>query len=249
MQRRPTQPRSRPPARGGPPPSPDRLRGLLAGAGIRLPAPALDRLWRYHTLLRSRNDDRDLTRIVGFEPMVVKHYLDCLIVGDLFALPSPLLDIGTGAGFPGIPLAIRYPKLHITLAEPRPRRVAFLEEARRTLQLRNTEVFEHKVSSRSFRRPVAGVITRALEHMEKTLARTSGCTTVGARYIFMKGPNADDDLRDVRQRYGTELRLVLDRSYTLPRTPHQRRLIVFERLTPAVATDEDELPPARLDKA
>jgi 16S rRNA (guanine(527)-N(7))-methyltransferase RsmG len=234
MQRRP-----HPASRSGPPPSPQRLRGMLAGAGIRLDEQALDRLWRYHTLLRSRNDDRDLTRIVGFEPMVIKHYVDCLIVGDLFALPSPLLDIGTGAGLPGIPLAIRYPKLHITLAEPRPRRVAFLNEARAALELRNTEVFEHKVSSRSFQRPMAAVITRALEPMEKTLARTAGCTGIGARYIFMKGPNADDDLRQVRQRFGNQLRLLLDRSYVLPRTPHQRRLIVFERLTPAAASADE----------
>jgi 16S rRNA (guanine527-N7)-methyltransferase len=213
---------------------------MLADAGIGLDDQALARLWRYHTLLHTRNDDRDLTRIVGFEPMVIKHYVDCMIVGDLYPLPSPLLDIGTGAGFPGIPLAIRYPKLQITLAEPRPRRVTFLNEARAALKLANTQVFEHKVSSRSFQRPVAGVITRALEPMEKTLARTAGCTGVGARYVFMKGPNADDDLRDVRRRFGEELRLIMDRAYTLPRTPHQRRLIVLERTAPGTAIAEDD---------
>jgi 16S rRNA (guanine(527)-N(7))-methyltransferase RsmG len=213
----------------------------MAGAGIRLDDQALGRLWRYHTLLHTRNDDRDLTRIVGFQPMVIKHYVDCMIVGDLYALPSPLLDIGTGAGLPGIPLAIRYPRLQIILAEPRPRRVAFLNEARAALALGNTQVFEHKVSSRSFQRPVAGVITRALEPMEKTLARTAGCTGVGARYVFMKGPNADDDLRDVQRRFAGQLRLVMDRPYVLPRTPHQRRLIVLERVSPAtpVADDHD----------
>jgi 16S rRNA (guanine(527)-N(7))-methyltransferase RsmG len=214
---------------------------MLLDAGIRLDDRALDRLWRYHTLLHTRNDDRDLTRIVGFEPMVIKHYVDSMIAGDLFPLPATLVDIGTGAGLPGIPLAIRYPKLNFTLAEPRPRRVAFLNDAKAALGLANVSVFDHKVSSRSFRQPVDGVITRALEPMEKTLARTGGCTGVGARYLFLKGPNVDEELQVVVRRFGGEVRLLLDRAYTLPRTGHHRRLIVLERTAVAAATtDEDE---------
>jgi 16S rRNA (guanine527-N7)-methyltransferase len=217
---------------------------MLLDAGIRLDDRALDRLWRYHTLLHSRNDDRDLTRIVGFEPMVIKHYVDSLIVGDLVALPDPLLDIGTGAGLPGIPLAIRYPRVRFTLAEPRPRRVAFLNEVRAALKLDNVQVFDHKVSSRSFRQPVAGVITRALETMDKTLARTGGCTPVGARYVFLKGPGVDDELGQVTRRFAGEVRLVMDRAYTLPRTAHHRRLIVLERIAEAdPAVDEDSESP------
>lgn len=209
---------------------------MLQDAGIKLSDAALDRLWRYHTLLHTRNDDRDLTRIVGFEPMVVKHYVDSMIVGDLFTLPATMLDIGTGAGLPGIPLSIRYPAVRFTLAEPRPRRVQFLDEVRRTLGLSNVKIFDHKVSSRSFREPVAGVITRALEPMEKTLARTGGCTGVGARYVFLKGPNADEELAQIQHRFRQEVRVLMDRAYTLPRTPHQRRLIVLERIAPAKAS-------------
>jgi 16S rRNA (guanine(527)-N(7))-methyltransferase RsmG len=212
------------------------MRRMLQDAGIRLDDRALDRLWRYHTLLRARNEDRDLTRIVGFEPMVIKHYVDSMIAGDLYPLPATLADIGTGAGFPGIPLAIRYPKVKFTLAEPRPRRVAFLNEVKRELGLENVQVFDHKVSSRSFRQPVAGVITRALELMEKTLARTGGCTGVGAKYLFLKGPNVDEELEVVGRRFAGEVKLVMDRAYTLAGTEHRRRLIVLERT--AVAADQ-----------
>jgi 16S rRNA (guanine527-N7)-methyltransferase len=214
---------------------------MLLDAGIRLDDRALDRLWRYHTLLHTRNDDRDLTRIVGFEPMVIKHYVDSMIAGDLFPLPATLVDIGTGAGLPGIPLAIRYPKLKFTLAEPRPRRVAFLNDVKAALGLANVSVFDHKVSSRSFRQPVDGVITRALEPMEKTLARTGGCTGVGARYVFLKGPNVDEEIEVVKRRFGGEVRLLLDRAYTLPRTEHHRRLIVLERTAVAASTDDEEV--------
>src|SRR5688500_9185945 len=118
-----------------PAPSLQRMGDMLARSGLKLNKEQLDQLWRYHNLIRNRNQDRDLTRIVEFEQMVVKHYVDCMIVGKFVTLPTPLLDIGTGAGFPGIPLKIRYPHLKITLAEPRPRRVEFLKEAVQKLGL------------------------------------------------------------------------------------------------------------------
>ena len=104
----------------------DTLNALLQRAGIALNQRQLESLWRFHNLLRRRNAELNLTRIFSFESIVVKHYVDCLCVGDRVSLPSPLLDVGTGPGFPGVPLKIRYPDLHVILAEPRPERVAFL---------------------------------------------------------------------------------------------------------------------------
>jgi 16S rRNA (guanine527-N7)-methyltransferase len=77
--------------------------------------------------------------------MVVKHYVDSMIVADLCEIPSPLVDVGTGAGLPGIPLKIRLPKLKLVLAEPRPKRVEFLHEAVSELRLEGVGVFPHKV--------------------------------------------------------------------------------------------------------
>jgi 16S rRNA (guanine527-N7)-methyltransferase len=206
---------------------------MLVRAGIELNAEKTELLWRYHVLLRDRNADRDLTRIVGFESMVVKHYIDSLIVGNLVKLPSPLLDIGSGAGLPGIPLKIRYPHLRITLAEPRPRRVQFLGDVRASLHLEGLEIFDHRVSSRSYTEPVAGVITRAFETIDKTLARTTGCTGVGTLFIFMKGPGVNEEIDEAMSRFGDSVRLVSDKPYSLPNTPHQRRLVVLERTKPS----------------
>jgi 16S rRNA (guanine527-N7)-methyltransferase len=210
---------------------------MLQRAGIRLDQGQLDLLWRYHQLLRKHNPELNLTRIFNFESMVVKHYVDCLCVGDKVSLPSPLLDVGTGPGFPGVPLRIRYPNLKVILAEPRPERVAFLEQVRAALGFDDVEIFPHRVVSRSFQRVVPGVITRAVEVIEKTLLRTSACTDAGSRLIFMKGPNVDEELRDALRRFEGRYRLEADHAYRLPGTPHERRLIVIERLAPR----EDQL--------
>jgi 16S rRNA (guanine(527)-N(7))-methyltransferase RsmG len=203
--------------------------GMLRKSGIRLSEDQLEQLWRYHNLLRLRNVGNELTRLIGFETIVVKHYVDCLIVGNFIRLPSPLVDVGTGPGFPGVPLKIRYPKIQMILAEPRPKRVAFLEEVVKEVGLKDTTVFEHRVVSSSFTTPVNGVITRAVETMDKTILRTSGSLTSGGQIIFMKGPNADDEIREVRSRFGKDFELEMDQAYTLPFTPHRRRLVVYRK--------------------
>lgn len=227
-------------ATGSSPPSPERLGGILRRCGITLPPHQLQQLWAFHNLLRKRNQDQELTRLIGFETIAVKHYADCLIVGDLVKIPSPVVDVGTGAGFPGIPLKIRYPGLALTLAEPRPKRVAFLQEAVRELRLKNVAIFDHKVVSRSFRKPVKAVITRAVETMDKTILRTSGCLEKGGWILFMKGPGVDPELEEAQRRFGDRYRLALDKAYQIPHTPHRRRLIVLERLDEPTAEPENE---------
>lgn len=208
----------------------------LHQAGVGLPKNKLEALWAFDQLLIKRNHDRDLTRLIGFETVVSKHYIDSLIVGNLMALPSPLLDIGTGAGFPGIPLKIRYPKLDITLAEPRPRRVQFLNEAIQMLGLKQISVFDHKVVSRSFQTPMAGVITRALETMDKTILRTSACLGKDGLLIFLKGPNVRDELAETLKGFAGVVELQMDKAYDLPGTHHKRRLIVLRKIVDAQAT-------------
>ena len=215
-------------------PSLESMRTLIERAELRLNAEQLEQLWRFDQLLRARNHDRDLTRLIEFEAVVVKHYIDSMFVGRLIELPSPLCDVGTGAGFPGIPLKIRYPHVSMVLAEQRPRRIEFLNEAIRALNLARVETFKQRVVSRSFTTPMRGVITRAVEPIAKTVLRTSGCTQVGSRIIFMKGPNVDEELEQAMRQFGGEFQLVLDRAYMLPHTHHARRLIVLERTAPPV---------------
>jgi 16S rRNA (guanine(527)-N(7))-methyltransferase RsmG len=219
-------------------PTKDGLDKKLKRAGIELSSHQLDQLWRYHNLLRERNQDRELTRLIGFDTIVTKHYVDCMIVGEHFKLPTPLLDIGTGPGFPGIPLKIRYPHLHIILGEPRPKRIAFLREACRVAKLQNWEIFDRKIVSRSFQRRVPGVITRAVETMDKTCMRTSACLGEGGLLVFMKGPGVDPELAEIKSRFGKQFRVKLDKAYQLPHTNYDRRLIVLEKLVPPVVPKE-----------
>lgn len=203
---------------------------ILQHCGIRLPPGPLDKLWRYHRLIREHNSDRDLTRIVRFESMVLKHYADCMIVGHFVKFPSPLADIGTGAGFPGIPLKIRYPGIELILVEPRPRRVEFLELVIRELDLKGVTVVGHKATDRRFDIPVQAIITRALEPVAETLERVDSALAVGGLAIFMKGPAGEDEIQPALEAHGNKYVLVKEEAYTLGETEHHRRVLILKRV-------------------
>ncbi len=109
-------------------PGPEALAAILERCGIMLERAQLDLLWRYHRMLRTANERLNLTRIHNFENMVLKHYVDSLLVLRFVELPSPLIDMGSGPGLPGIPLKIARPGVRMILAEPRGRARDFLRE-------------------------------------------------------------------------------------------------------------------------
>jgi 16S rRNA (guanine527-N7)-methyltransferase len=207
------------------------LEALLAGCGCALEPAQVDQLWAYHRMLREANAELNLTRIHNFENMVLKHYVDSLLVLRFVELPSPLIDMGSGPGLPGVPLKIARPGVSMILAEPRGARAEFLEAVVARLRLTGAEVFAGKIGPR-FDRKVAGVITRAVASIPETLDRVVNTLGEGGRMIFMKGPDCDAEIREARQSHADRFRLVDDHAYQIPGTSHDRRVVVYERLAP-----------------
>jgi 16S rRNA (guanine(527)-N(7))-methyltransferase RsmG len=209
-------------------PGPGMMAELLKSCGLSLSDAQAKALWNYHRLLRQHNPDLNLTRVHNFTNMVLKLYADSILPGELVKLPSPLLDLGTGPGMPGIPLKIAYPQLEIVLAESRQKRVDFLNIVQQSLQLKRLDIVGDKINS-NFQRSMAGVITRALETIASTLERISGCLDRDGLAIFMKGPNCDQEVQEAMRCFSSEYVLLRDHPYHIPNTSHQRRLVVFQR--------------------
>jgi 16S rRNA (guanine(527)-N(7))-methyltransferase RsmG len=212
-----------------PTPSPAGIAALMERCGIFLSATQIEQLWTYHQLLRQYNTELNLTRIHNFDNMVIKLYADSILPGKLTDLPSPLLDLGTGAGMPGIPLKIAYPHLEIHLAESRQNRVAFLKTAVEHLNLERVRVIGRGISA-EYEQPVAGVITRAVEAIHVTLDRVRGSLASGGMVIFMKGPHCEEEIESGVERFSGAYRLLRDLPYRIPDTTHERRLVIFQRL-------------------
>jgi 16S rRNA (guanine(527)-N(7))-methyltransferase RsmG len=220
-------------------PSMAAMQVILERSGIRLSSVQLDQMWLYHQLLRQYNPALNLTRIHNFENMILKLYVDSLLPAQMLELPSPLLDLGTGPGMPGIPLKIMRPEVSVLLAESRQNRVAFLETVCSQLQLQGVRVVGQGINP-SFREPVAAVITRAVESVQETLARVQGCLQKDGLVIFMKGPRCDAEIEEACDGFSGRFELLQDRSYRIPHTEHERRLVVFRRLDEPLGAWKEE---------
>ncbi|MDL2275390.1 class I SAM-dependent methyltransferase [Desulfosarcina sp. OttesenSCG-928-G10] len=203
---------------------------LLRRCGIHLSDAQLGLLWAYHQLLRQYDAELNLTRIHNFDNMVLKLYADSMLPALHAQLPSPLMDLGTGPGMPGIPLKIFRPDLHILLAEGRKPRIAFLQTAVEALGLPGLEVIGRGIAP-DFDRPVKGVITRAVESIADTLVRVSSCLVQDGTVVFMKGPRCDEEMEAAAVRFSTDYALSANMPYVIPETPHQRRLVCYRRLS------------------
>ncbi len=210
-------------------PDAGQLSKILRASGISLSPAQTGQLWKYHQLLRQYNKELNLTRILNFQSMVRKLYIDSIMPGRIIDLPSPLMDLGSGAGMPGIPLKIANPQIEIILAESRGNRVQFIETVLGELGLKKISILGRSVSA-STEAPVMGVITRAVETIRKTLERIAGSLAKGGLAIFMKGPECEEEIEEALGRFGRRFRLIRDHHYRLPDSSDERRLVVFERL-------------------
>jgi 16S rRNA (guanine527-N7)-methyltransferase len=210
-------------------PGRDALDVILKRCGVGLSRQQVDLLWDYHGLLRAANVRLNLTRIHNFENMVLKHYVDSLLILRFTDLPSPLIDMGSGPGLPGIPLKIARPETRMILAEPRGARAEFLREVCDALKLQDIDVYAHKLGP-DFPHQVSGVISRAVGSIPETLERVAASLSPGGRMLFMKGTECDEEIAEAETRLTALFRLSASHAYTIPGTTHHRRLVVYERL-------------------
>jgi 16S rRNA (guanine527-N7)-methyltransferase len=155
--------------------------------------------------------------------------VDCIYVPQLTEIPDRLLDLGTGAGFPGVPLKIALPEKKIILAEGVQKKVDYLKELREHLDLKGLDIIGRKVESK-MQYPVNGVITRAVEVVESTLKNVIHCLQTNGRVIFMKTPDIDVEMEIARKSMGEYFELIEDKKYQLGNTSHKRRLVVYKKI-------------------
>ena len=173
----------------------------MAGAGSGLDPvrdPTALRLWReYGRLLYQKAADLALIGKGDRVHVYTRHVLDSL--NALTAFPTPphsALDIGSGAGLPGIPLAIAWPTSHVVLLESRERKAGFLEQVVRALGLRNVRIVCARLEAygRSWTSgPYDAVFIRALGDLASTLEHASKGATAGAGWVYFLGSRSPEE--------------------------------------------------------
>jgi 16S rRNA (guanine527-N7)-methyltransferase len=134
------------------------------------PASLYSQLSQYLDLLLKWNARTNLTAIRDPEEIVRRHFGESLFAAQHLGSPETLLDLGSGAGFPGLPIALLHPAIQVTLAETQNKKATFLREAVRTLSLRNIEVWAARVETMPSTRRFHTVTLRAVDNMAAAIA-------------------------------------------------------------------------------
>lgn len=176
----------------------------LAELALELPAGGRDKLLQYVALLEKWNRTFNLTAIREPREMVSHHLLDSLAVAPHLGLPAGarLADVGSGAGLPGIPLAITHPDWAVTLNDANTKKTAFLRQAAIELRLGNVSVHEGRVQDWHPAERFAAVISRAFAELSEFIAACRHLTAPDGVLAAMKGsaPAVSANARIVRLR-------------------------------------------------
>ena len=182
----------------------ERLQAGLERLGVAADGVTLDRLARYHALLTEWNARIDLTAVLEPEEMVDRHYLDSAAPLALGLIPqgARVIDVGTGAGLPGIPLCILRPDLRVTLLDAQRKRVTFLQAAIEALDLPAQAVHmraEDAARDEARREAYDVAVSRAVAATPTLLELTLPFVRVGGRAIAWKGPGLQAELEQARR--------------------------------------------------
>ena len=165
---------------------PDKLEQGCERLGIALSADQGARLRRHLALLAKWNRRLNLTSVKGMDDMVVRHLLDSLAIAR-FVRGHSLLDIGSGGGFPGMPLAVINPQLEVTLLDSRGKRIEFLRYACAALDLGGVSVVRGRVEDYRPAQKFDTLAVRAFASLGETLKATAALHRPGVRLLAMKG--------------------------------------------------------------
>ena len=177
----------------------ERLQAGLERLGVAADGVTLDRLARYHALLTEWNARIDLTAVLDPEEMVDRHYLDSAapLALDLIPQGARVIDVGTGAGFPGMPLLILRPDLQMTFLDALQKRISFLEDALNRLGLKATTLHaraEDAARMAVHREQYDAAVSRAVANAATLQELTLPFVKKGGISIAWKGPGVAEEM-------------------------------------------------------
>ena len=210
--------------------------------GITLSDQQLSQFYTYYELLIEWNEKMNLTAITDFEEVIKKHFLDSLSIGRILKQDSSvsILDIGTGAGFPGIPIKIAFPDTQITLMDSLNKRVNFLNEVINTLGLEKIDAVHGRAedfAKKGMLRETFDIcVSRAVANLSSLSEFCLPYVKKGGSFISYKSEKAMEEIENSKNAIsilgGGE---VLSDTFLLPGTDFTRTLIKIEKIkeTPA----------------
>ncbi|NTV94011.1 MAG: 16S rRNA (guanine(527)-N(7))-methyltransferase RsmG [Thiobacillus sp.] len=200
----------------------ERLNAALTAMGLDIAGERQDRLIAYLDLLRKWNKTYNLTAIHEPERMLTHHLLDSLAVLP-YVTAGRLLDVGAGAGLPGIPLAIARPELAVTLIDASHKKAAFMQQAAIELKLANVTALHGRVEDLRPEAPYPQIISRAFSDLSDFVRVTGHLLAEGGEWLAMKGLFPNEEIALLKG-----ARLKRDIELQVPGLGADRHLVILE---------------------
>ena len=212
-----------------------------AELGIALSGRQLDMFDAFTALLLEWNKKFNLTRITEPEEIAVRHYLDSLSLLAVEDVPggSTMIDVGTGAGFPAIPLKIVLPDLDMTMLDSVRKKLTFLDTVVRELDLSDVELVHGRAESlgreERYRERFDFAVSRAVARLNVLAEYCIPFCRVGGKFVAYKGPDVDEEIQGAAEALRTlGGGLAAVHEFTLPHSDVHRTLVIVKksRVTP-----------------
>jgi len=202
----------------------NKLSQLLKAANISLTDQQKQQLVGYVELLHKWNKAYNLTSVRDPQQMLVRHILDSVVV-EPHLQGERFIDVGTGPGLPGIPLAIVRPQSHFTLLDSLGKRVRFLRQVQHELGLTNITPVQSRVEEFPAEPPFDGVISRAFASLEDMLNWCHHLPGPSGRFYALKGVRPDDEITALPAGFTVEKIEALH----VPELDGERHLVIIRR--------------------
>lgn len=206
-------------------------------AGIILSEEQIQKFEQYYTLLVEWNKKINLTSIIEWNEVVQKHFLDSAMISkyiDFTGEGKTCIDVGTGAGFPGIPLAILFPNLKITLLDAIQKKIYFLNEVKNILSLSNVMTVnaraEDAAKNKEFREVFDFAVSRAVSNISTLLEYCIPFIKKGGQFISYKSVKANEEIKEYKNAFlklGCFIQKV--ETFYLPETDLERNFIIISK--------------------
>ena len=201
----------------------------LTELNINITEQQLEKLDQFYHLLLEWNQKINLTRITEEQEVYLKHFYDSLTLVKAVNLleKETLCDVGSGAGFPGIVLKIVFPHLKVTLLDSLNKRVIYLNEIIKELQLKDIVAIHTR--GEDYKEQFDVVTARAVANIEKLTKYTMHMVKQDGLFIAMKGNLEEELTTEVRRKLEKKYKIVGTKKFLLPKEKSMRSLITIER--------------------